>query len=473
MLSHDTMLNMPTRDFTKQSANHMAERFTPKKILRWQYDTNGPRIQRRWDTTVPGFGIELFKTGRKSWIYRYRFGGKQRIEKLADAITTPLEEAKERALTYAETLRQERDPKTIGEKDGTSRTVRQLFESYTQTPYFRTRSSDFQNNFPSTIKRYLLPAVGAQRPATVTRDQLKKIADQLIEEGKEGSARGFMTHAKILFRYAIDEGLITHSPLTDLRPKYTSKGRREMWLETPAALRQAWFINAPIQARQMVRWILLTGCRRDEARTAKWEDIQGGEWISRVTKNGRDLVLPITPMMRIVLDELRATFPTSPHIFPATTDEQKAIPRGSIDYIIRQATQGEWSLHVLRHSVESHLHELGVPEESRDLVLNHVRESSGAKYNHSTGLRMKREALQRWHNFLGSAVGDTHASPRYASKELEQADARLLGLDFSLNEAASVLEEGGAEKAAGDLRKMATQVGKISVDLQRGGNGRL
>jgi hypothetical protein len=104
--------------------------------------------------------------------------------------------------------------------------------------------------------------------------------------------------------------------------------------------------------------------------------------------------------MDAICAESRATFGATPWLFPATTSNFKAMPRGTWDWALRQATAGAWSAHVLRHTVESHMRELGIVEEHRDAVLNHVRTSTGSRYGHGEQLKIKAEAMERWHGHL-------------------------------------------------------------------------
>ena len=163
-------------------------------------------------------------------------------------------------------------------------------------------------------------------------------------------------------------------------------------------------MDAPLQVRSIVRWCLLTGCRRDEARQSSWGTINGGVWVVQDTKMARPLSLPVLPMMEGVLKELRSVFAYSDWIFPSTTSMGKPVPRSSLDYILREGVKAGWGMHTLRHTVESQMADLSIAEESRDLVLNHTRASVGSRYNHSQQLQMKSDALKKWHRKLKKVV---------------------------------------------------------------------
>lgn len=391
-----------------------ATRLTQSRAEVLGYKRDGPKIQRYWDVAARGLGLEVFPSGRKSWVFRYTFNSKQRIITLCSSAQRTLEEARDLVREYHDALEAGRDPKA--ERDAPPPppppallTVRGLWEGYAATRrYFLSKSPDFRSGMESFARVYLLPNWGDLPAAELKRGQVRDLVNGLIEAGKEGAARGVLNRARILFNYALEEELVETNPADHFKPKFTKPSRRTAWLATDEDLLQAWNLDAPLQVRLMVRWLMLTGCRRDEAREATWDQIDHA-WRVPDTKNGHDLTLPIMPAMRSILDELRATFGATPYLFPATTTTRKAIPRGSFDYSLRVATGGDWSAHVLRHTVESHLKELGVDEERRDLILNHVRASSGARYGHSEALRIKQEALAPWHAKLAGLGPKLHA----------------------------------------------------------------
>ncbi|WP_296703917.1 tyrosine-type recombinase/integrase [Thiocapsa sp. UBA6158] len=387
---------------------------TAYKVETLRYKAGGPTIQRLWDAQARGLGLEVFPSGRKSWVFRYSFEGKQRIKTLAPFADATLEEARADVVRHRETLKTGRDPFALS-VSGNPTTVAQLWERYSKTAYYLSRSDDFQNNMKSAAKVYWLPLWGSRPLASLTRGDVRECINALLSQGKEGAARGLLNRTRILFNYALEEEWVESSPADHIKPRYTTSGRRDAWLETDAELLAAFNLNAPVQVRLMVRWMLLTGCRRDEARLMTWDAVADGVWRVPKTKNGHALTLPILPAMQAVLDESRATFGTTPFVFPSTTTNRKEIPRASFDYSVRVATwdsdtgKAAWSAHVLRHTVESHLKELGVGEEQRDMVLNHVRASSGERYGHGQALALKRDALAPWHAKLATLRPELHA----------------------------------------------------------------
>ncbi|MBK5939799.1 tyrosine-type recombinase/integrase [Halochromatium roseum] len=390
---------------------------TRSRIERLRHDPQGPQQQFLWDAQVPGLGVMIQATGFKSYVVRYRLQGVARRMTIAQVGAISLDAARELARRATEQALAGTDPlKAKRERPERPVTLADLHQRYTATVYFKSRSDDFQRNFQSTMRRYVLPSLGGKALVEINRADVRAIVDRLIDQGKEGMAKGALTHLRVLFGHAIDLELLQFSPADRIKLQLTGTGRREFWLQSAEELRQAWYLPARPQVRAMVRWCLLTGCRRDEARLAHWLQIAdepeiGEVWTVTDTKAGRPLVLPVTKPMREVLDEMRATFPGAPFLFPGLTDNLQPIARGSSDWVLRSSTgdgsnaRPGWGWHTLRHTVETHLAELGISAEHRDLVLNHKgRGGVGERYRHGRQLDAKRDALERWHDRIFSLL---------------------------------------------------------------------
>jgi len=386
-----------------------AENLTDSKIHRAKYDPKGPKQQFLWDSQIPGLGLEMVASGRKSWVLAYRIAEKRKRITLARYPEKSLESARIMAREHRDGLSGGVDPK-VTRRIASVGTVRELHDEYIATRHYQSLSPDFKNNFGSTMRRYVLPFLGDTALEGVERQHIRQIVDNLVADGKPGMAQGCLTHCRVLFSYAIDREYRTDSPCDRVRVKAgktKAESGRKKWLSTNEELKQAWWFNGKPAVRALLRWALLTGCRRDEARLTEktWVDREAGTWTVPSTKNSRELVLPLTDEMLVIADEMEAAYPWSKYLFPATTDgKDKPIPRGSMDYLLRTGTKGQWSTHTLRHTVKSWMQELMIPKEWRDLVQNHFDNDMDRIYGHSPQLELKRQALEKWHAELTKRV---------------------------------------------------------------------
>lgn len=374
-----------------------AVRLSDANIKAFNYDKkSGKTIQRKWDVIAPGLGIEVFPSGRKSWIYRYRINRKQKFTTLGAVNNLSLVDARLKVAELAAFITEGIDPKKPQNSDahsGSETHLNTLFDKYISRKAFDAKSKDFQDNFKSTYKNHLKPTLGERSLDSIKRVDIRQIIDDLIEAGSEGAARGVLSRARILFSYALQYDYLENSPADHIKPDYTTTGKSDKWLKTDDELLAAWNVDCNIQTRALVRLMLACGFRRGEAHALKWTDIQDGVIRLNKTKNGKAFEMPVMPLMQSILDEMKNEF-DSEYIFPSPVDHKRPIPRGSIH--IQIARHG-FTPHVLRHTVKSHLAGLGVDLEGRNVVLNHSQGGMDDIYQHDQQLDLKRTCLTVWH----------------------------------------------------------------------------
>jgi integrase len=149
---------------------------------------------------------------------------------------------------------------------------------------------------------------------------------------------------------------------------------------------------------QMMRFLLLTLARRDEAATATWSNVNLGAatWTITETKNGQPHVVPLPKQAVALLVGLEKGMPHE-LVFSTRAGEKlgnwdrhtKAIQRAS-------GTDG-WTRHDLRRTGATMLGEMGELPDIIEAALNHVsiRSPLAATYNRSRYRPQVAAALQR------------------------------------------------------------------------------
>jgi len=169
----------------------------------------------------------------------------------------------------------------------------------------------------------------------------------------------------------------------------------------------------PVQG-DFILWLLMTGCRLDEARTLKWSDIDNEQLILTIidTKNGHPHVLPLTPLMSDLLDRRKHDNPTlNPYVFIAkqgrgSSDTKHLCDcRKSLDKITATAGIPTVRPHDVRRSFTTILDELDISESNIKALLNHNDGSVTRKhYLQSTNVEVKRRNLWSVGKHLEQAI---------------------------------------------------------------------
>src|SRR5262249_50401508 len=146
----------------------------------------------------------------------------------------------------------------------------------------------------------------------ITRRDIVTLMESIADRGRSGAhARNVYTHIKTLFNWAINRGIygLEASPCDRIQPKalFGEKRIRERVLdddELRALWRAAGRLGYPYGS--LVRFIALTGCRRDEALGAQWGEVGPRVWTGPAgrVQQGAAHVVPLTEAMTALLNDL-------------------------------------------------------------------------------------------------------------------------------------------------------------------------
>jgi integrase len=326
---------------------------------------NGKAQSFLWDSELKGFGLRITPT-RKTYIAQNRVGGKTvRVTIGLHGSLTPDQartEAKKRLGEMAKgvNLNQvERDTKikgvTLLEAYNTYLKTRVLSES-TREDYSKAMKSgfpDWQNKPIQAIKRDMIE----------TRFNELSVKSHAQANQMFRFLRALLNFAKEKYTLENGEPLIPSNPcdrLTALK-KWHRIERRTSYLE-PHQLKP-WFgsllsTTGSDSERHTVKdfcaFVLLTGCREQEAAKLKWEDVdlKGGSITFRHTKNHRTHTLPIGKWLKQLLHE-RKKEARDKFVFPANNKYGHLKNHRKSIVSIRKQSGIEFTLHDLRRTFAS------------------------------------------------------------------------------------------------------------------------
>jgi len=318
-----------------------------------------------WDSELKGFGLRITPT-RKTYIVQNRVAGKTvRVTLGLHGSLTPEQarnEAKKRLGEMAKgvNLNQvDREAKVKGV------TLGQAYEAYinsrtltenTRYDYAKAMEkgfADWQNKPIQSIKRDMIEA------------RFNKLSENSLAQANQmfRFLRALLNFAKEKFTLGDGEPLIPSNPcdrLTALK-KWHRLERRTSYIE-PHQLKP-WFEaliyrEGSDTVRHTVKdfcaFILLTGCREQEAAKLKWEDVDltAGSVTFRHTKNHRTHTLPVGIWLKALLIA-RKNEASTPYVFPANNKFGHLKNHRKSILAIRNQSGVEFTLHDLRRTFAS------------------------------------------------------------------------------------------------------------------------
>jgi integrase len=157
-----------------------------------------------------------------------------------------------------------------------------------------------------------------------------------------------------------------------------------------------------------VRLALLTGCRREEIGGLRWEEI-GDDWLligAGRMKGGITHEVPLLPRIAEALPQRpenaeECVFGRRGSGFSGWSQGKKAL---DAKLARAGATVGGWTLHDLRRTFSTRLHDVGVEPIVVEALLAHRQQGVGAVYNRASFREAKKKALARWHEILSEIL---------------------------------------------------------------------
>jgi integrase len=386
-----------------------------------------------WDALLPGMAVRVSAKGKRSFYAVKRQAGQAQPSwvMLGHYPVMSLAEARAKAREALSALMEGQDPAALA---AAKRRAREEAEAARKENTFAAVAEEFITRHASKlrgghmtegiIRRELIPAWGEQPIAAITRRDVLKLVEAILDRGGARppagtrrasggpfAARHALSAARTLFNWAIERDVITASPCDRIKAK---KLLVDVSLERDRVLgddelRAVW--NAATQTDYpygpLVRLLLLTGQRRDEIAGAAWDEID----LDRAT-------------LTIGAERMKAKAGHAVPLTPAAVEILRGLPRFAGDFVFSGQTGGKpfsgfskakvrldqmagiapHTLHDLRRTVRTRLAELGVTPFVGELVIGHTQKGVHAVYDLHRYTDEKRDALERWERRLMAIV---------------------------------------------------------------------
>jgi integrase len=365
-----------------------------------------------FDDDVPGFGLRVRVGGSATWIFQYRQGSKQRRISLGSAAAISAQNARERASLLHAHVRLGEDP--AGQKiENRARAVETLGPIL--QPFLVHKKAALKPRTYEEVERHLLMHAkrlhGLQLTA-IDRRTIALLLAELAANNGPSLANSVRASLSAFFSWAMREGLADSNPIIGTNRAVT-KGARDRVL-TDDELRSIWDALGNNDYSDIVRLLALTGQRRDEIGSLRWQEINLDKAVVSLpaerTKNGRPHDVPLSPPALSILKD-RPRLAGREYVFGSGANGYLGWSNNKVALdacIVSKGAIPAWRLHDLRRTVSTRMHdELGIPPHIVEAVLNHIsghRAGVAGTYNRALYSKEKAVALARWGEHLTSIV---------------------------------------------------------------------
>ena len=342
-----------------------------------------------WDRELTGFGVRVYPTGSKVYIAQARGPEGPRRVAVGRHGVIGAEQARKRAALIIARIKagEEAVPEPMKPSGGPS--VAEVAARYL-TEYVKVRCKPNTSAATrSVLEKHIVPALGKLPLAAVERAQVAELHQRLYETPAVANMAVRILSA--MYKLACEWGIVPEGLSNPCRSivKYPEH-KRERFLTDEEFVRLGEALDeveagggASAPSVAAIRLLALTGCRRSEILSLRWEDVAPGEAELRLpdAKTGARVV-PLPPRAVELLAGLPRE-PGNPWVIPGRKPGTHLRQIDDAWRVVRARAGLEGvRIHDLRHSYASRALALGESLPMIGRLLGHKQIETTARYAH-------------------------------------------------------------------------------------------
>jgi integrase len=313
-----------------------------------------------FDAKTKGLALRV-SSGAKSWAYHFTWNGKRARFALGSFPATSLATARTKALQAKADVEAGTDPRLRA-----SDTLTAVVARYT------ARRADLRtiNDRAGVLNRLVLPKLGPRPIGTITRADIVGLLDAIEDENGPVAADQTLAFLRVVMNWHAVRSDEFRSPIVRGMARTKPRERARQRKLTDDELRTVWQASADQGVfGAMLRFILLTATRRNEAARMVRAEVVGAEWTIPAArhKSKRAFLLPLSGAALAAMPD------TAPFVF--SSDGGKTGLGGfskAKRHFDKRVPLPNWTIHDLRRTARSLMSRAGVDPDHAERALGHV-----------------------------------------------------------------------------------------------------
>lgn len=385
---------------------------TDSKIKRLKPPLNTKKPDKYSDAN--GLQLHVFPNGRMTWIYAYRFNGKQKNLTLGSYEFMSLANARVKHLEARKTLANGLDPAEQKKEQKIELDESILFKTLA-LEWLESRKSIIKEptylRDLSVFEKDLFPYIGDLPVDQIKGKDVLECAQRIEGRGAQEMAKRSIPLAGRVFRYSIRKGLIEHDPTPHLqealKPRKIKNMARLDISEFPAFLHRMDRYHGNILVKTALQLMTLTFVRTAELRMMEWDEInfESKEWRIPPHKMKMELmhIVPLSSQAIELIESLKPLTGNKQYVFYNHSTAKPLSSNALLCAIRTLGYAGKMTGHGFRGLASTTLHEQGYQHDAIEVQLAHKTGNAVSQaYNHAQHLQYRTKMMQEWSSFIDS-----------------------------------------------------------------------
>lgn len=381
---------------------------------------------RKRDTTIElpdreGLVARVGRSGKISWVFRYRFNGKHKRITFGSYPAVSLKKAKEKAVSYIGALEQGDDPK-YAQEDKRYTSIEDCRDTWLDN-YVSGLKETTQRNYRSIAGKYF---INSRFPHDVQKARFEywlAFFDGIAKESSKVNSGSVLKTTKSMLRFCMARGLISSSRVFDIELRAVGisakTGQRVLSLSEVGRL---WLtVEKSIAKPSMkicTKLLMIYGARQSEVRQAMRSefDLKQGTWTvpAERSKTNKAIRRPIPEKAKALIIELDAIYGDKGYLIKGLHPNTCATAHAVNRFVKRcwgkmsseQKTQ-EFTPHDFRRTLSTRLSERNILPHVTEKMLGHELGGVMAVYNKHDWIEEQRAAYELWCEMIGNAASES------------------------------------------------------------------
>jgi integrase len=338
------------------------------------------------DDEVLGFGIRVTTNDARSYILRYTTrAGRERTYTIGDATVWRTTDARGKARELRREIEDGADPLGDIEAERDAPTITDLIERF-RAEHLPKKRPGTARDYEYLLRLHIEPHFGQMKVADVRFEDVDRLHRKITQTGSTYAANRCMAVLSKMFALGIRWHMRESNPAKGIERNTEYHRRRYLSGEELVRLTKALAKHPDKEAANTIRLLLLTGARRGEVLSMRWDDIADGVWSKppSSTKQKEHHQVPLSaPAQELLAAIRRRQRPRAEFVFPGDGASGHRVElKKDWAALCKAAGIEGLRVHDLRHSYASQLVSGGASLPLIGALLGHSNPNTTARYAH-------------------------------------------------------------------------------------------